>query len=94
MSDVGRWLEGLGLGRYAEAFAAHDIDLDIVAELSEPDLERLGVSLGDRKRLLRAIAGLAGAAPAVAAPAPPPQAAAPARRSRRAATRPSAASSP
>ena len=42
MSDVGRWLEGLGLGRYAEAFAAHDIDLDILAELSEPDLERLG----------------------------------------------------
>ena len=93
MSDVGRWLEGLGLGRYAEAFAAHDIDLDVVAELSEPDLERLGVSLGDRKRLLRAIAGLAGAAPTVAA-APPPQAAARPRRSHRAATRPSAASSP
>src|SRR6516225_3706488 len=58
--NVGAWLAELGLAKYAEAFAANDIDLDILPELTDADLERLGVaSLGDRKRLLRAIASLA-----------------------------------
>jgi class 3 adenylate cyclase/tetratricopeptide (TPR) repeat protein len=86
MTDIGAWLEGLGLGRYADAFAENDIDLDILADLSERDLLRLGVSLGDRKRLMRAIAALTGAEPdAVASsstaapgePRPPPETARP-----------------
>jgi class 3 adenylate cyclase len=56
MTGVGQWLEDLGLGRYAEAFAASDIDFDILTDLTEADLAQLGVSLGDRKRLLRGIA--------------------------------------
>ncbi len=60
MSDVGRWLDGLGLGQYAAAFAKDDIDWDVLAELDEPDLEKLGLSLGHRKKLLKAISGLAG----------------------------------
>ena len=71
MRDLDRWLEGLGLGRYAEVFAESAIDFDILPELTESDLEKLAIPLGDRKRLLRAIAALA------APPSEPPVAAAP-----------------
>jgi len=56
--DVGGWLRRLGLGQYEALFRASDIDADILPELTEVDLEKLGVSLGHRKRLLRAISGL------------------------------------
>jgi hypothetical protein len=55
MAKVKEWLEDLGLGRYAELFAEHHIDFDVLADLTESDLAQLGVSLGDRKRLMRAI---------------------------------------
>src|SRR5271166_4949791 len=69
--DVGGWLRSLGLGQYAALFRASDIDADILPELTEADLEKLGVSLGRRKRLLRAISGLA--APEISAPPTKPQ---------------------
>ena len=69
--DVGGWLRGLGLGQYEALFRASDIDADILPELTEVDLEKLGVSLGHRKRLLRAISGLT-----VAATSPAPTASA------------------
>ena len=56
--DVGGWLRSLGLGQYEALFRASEIDADILRELSEVDLEKLGVPLGHRKRLLRAISGL------------------------------------
>jgi class 3 adenylate cyclase/tetratricopeptide (TPR) repeat protein len=59
--DLERWLADLGLGKYAEAFAANGVDWDVLADLTEKDLESLGLLLGDRKRLLRAIAALDGA---------------------------------
>ncbi len=77
MTEVGAWLDGLGLGRYADAFTASDIDFDVLADLCEADLAQLGVSLGDRKRLLRAIAALTQSTPVERPPAPP-EAAAPA----------------
>ncbi len=55
MSDVAQWLEGLGLGKYAEVFAENDIGPDVLAHLTEEHLKELGVSLGDRLRLLKAI---------------------------------------
>ena len=55
MRDVDHWLEGLGLGRYADLFAEHEIDLEVLPDLSEHDLEKLGVPLGHRKKLARAI---------------------------------------
>jgi class 3 adenylate cyclase/predicted ATPase len=64
--DVGGWLRSLGLGRYEALFRASEIDADILPELTEVDLEKLGVPLGHRKRLLRAISGLAAAATAAA----------------------------
>jgi oligopeptide/dipeptide ABC transporter ATP-binding protein len=59
--DVGGWLKGLGLGQYEALFRASDIDADILPELTDVDLKELGVPLGHRKRLLRAISGLAAA---------------------------------
>ena len=68
--DVGGWLRSLGLGQYEALFRASDIDTDILPELTDIDLEKLGVSLGHRKRLLRAISGLTAAetSPAPSAP--------------------------
>src|SRR6516164_4152448 len=57
--DVGGWLRSLGLGQYEALFRASEIDADILPELTDADLEKLGVPLGHRKRLLRAISGLA-----------------------------------
>ncbi len=56
--DVGDWLRGLGLGQYEAVFLENDIDADVLPELTEADFEKVGVSLGHRKRLLKAIAGL------------------------------------
>jgi class 3 adenylate cyclase/tetratricopeptide (TPR) repeat protein len=62
MNDLRDWLRGHGLEQYADAFEADDIDLDILPDLNEGDLEQLGLSLGNRRRLLKAIAGLGAAA--------------------------------
>src|SRR6202161_3091611 len=67
MNDLRDWLRSNGFEQYADTFEANDIDLDILPELSEHDLEQLGVSLGNRRRLLKAIAGGA-AAPAPSKP--------------------------
>jgi hypothetical protein len=56
--DVRKWLEDLGLGKYVETVVANDVDMEAVHDLGESDLERLGLSLGHRKKLLRAIAEL------------------------------------
>ena len=49
--DVGGWLRNLGLGQYEPAFIENAIDIDVLPELTEGDLEKLGMTLGDRKRL-------------------------------------------
>ena len=62
MPQVADWLQKLGLGQYAESFAENDIDFAILADLTDQDLEKIGVaSLGHRRKLLRAIADLKGA---------------------------------
>ena len=56
--DVGVWLRGLGLGRYETVFREHAIGMDVLADLTDGELAQIGVPLGDRKRLLKAIASL------------------------------------
>jgi len=56
MSDLRGWLRAHNLEQLAETFEANDIDIDIFTELNEADFEKLGVSLGNRRRLLKAIA--------------------------------------
>src|SRR5262245_16608378 len=75
MHTIRQWLERLGLPQYAEVFAANDVDLDALRFLTESDLEKLGVSLGNRKKLLNAISQLDGSHPpaAVASGKPPHQ---------------------
>ena len=58
MVDVSRWLAEQGLGHHAEAFAKNGIAGDILRDLTDTDLKELGLNLGDRKRLLKAIAAL------------------------------------
>ncbi|MBB2929282.1 adenylate/guanylate cyclase domain-containing protein [Paraburkholderia silvatlantica] len=72
--DIGQWLRALGLEQYAQAFAANDIDLSLLAQLTDADLRELGVqSLGHRKRILAAAAPHPPAAvlPVAQAPAAP-----------------------
>jgi class 3 adenylate cyclase len=76
--DIDRWLEGLGLSTYREAFHANDVDFETLKLLTAEDLQQIGVkSVGHRRRLIEAIAALgrsppdADEAPA-AAPSPSP----------------------
>ena len=55
MSDLRDWLRAHNLEQYAAAFEANDIDLDILPDLDDHDLAQLGLSLGNRRRLLKAI---------------------------------------
>ena len=58
MQQIAEWLEKLGLGQYAQRFAENDIDPSVLRDLTDHDLEKIGVSLGHRRRILRAIAEL------------------------------------
>src|SRR5271157_5851547 len=65
MQQIADWLEKLGMSEYAQRFAESDIDIDVLGELTDQDFDRLGVSLGHRRRMLRAIREL-GASPIAA----------------------------
>jgi class 3 adenylate cyclase/tetratricopeptide (TPR) repeat protein len=65
--DIEAWLQGLGLERYVPAFRENEIDAEVLPELTEADLATLGLPLGPRRKLLKAIAGLRqGASPSPA----------------------------
>ena len=63
MQQIADWLKTLGMSEYAERFAESDIDTSVLRDLTDQDLKELGVSLGHRRKMLRAIAELAGVAP-------------------------------
>ena len=68
--DIDGWLRGIGLAQYAEMFRANDIDGEMLGRLTNDDLKDIGVaSFGHRKKLLEAIAELAGAFPVSPQPA-------------------------
>ncbi|MDE2402014.1 MAG: AAA family ATPase [Burkholderiales bacterium] len=58
MASMSDWLRSIGLHRLEDVLLKNDINLDVLHSLSEPDLDKLGVSMGDRKRLLQAIGTL------------------------------------
>ncbi len=60
--DIGGWLRGLGLEQYEAAFRENAIEFDVLPELTDLHLKDLGVSLGHRLKMLRAIRELAGEA--------------------------------
>lgn len=61
------WLSTHGLAHLGGMFQQHAIDIDVLPDLTAEDLAEMGVALGDRKRVLKAIASIA---PAPATPAP------------------------
>jgi class 3 adenylate cyclase len=69
MRQIAEWLAKIGLERYAPAFIDNDIDVEVLRYLTDADLEKIGVSLGHRRKLLAAIAELGGGP---ATPAQPP----------------------
>jgi len=54
--DVSQWLEQLGLSQYVGLFTENEVDVDVLPDLTEQDLKDLGIPLGHRKKLLKAIA--------------------------------------
>jgi SAM domain (Sterile alpha motif) len=58
MQQVADWLEKLGLGQYAQRFAENDISFSVLPDLTDQHLKEIGVSLGHRLQLLRAITEL------------------------------------
>jgi class 3 adenylate cyclase len=67
MQQIADWLKKLGMSEYAERFAENDIDMAVLPDLTDQHLKDLGVSLGHRLKMLRAIRDLSGAADAVTA---------------------------
>jgi class 3 adenylate cyclase len=63
MQQIADWLNALGLEQYAQCFAENDIDVSVLRHLTDADLEKIGVSLGRRRKMLAAIAELYGATP-------------------------------
>jgi hypothetical protein len=56
MHDLAHWLEALGMSEYAQRFAENDIDIEVLGDLNDADFDRLGVSIGHRRKLLKALA--------------------------------------
>src|SRR5215813_13005838 len=55
MQQIADWLEKLGMSEYAQCFAKNDIDIEVLSELTDKDFDRLGVSIGHRRKMMRAI---------------------------------------
>jgi len=79
MQQIADWLKKLGMSEYAPRFVENRVDLSVLPDLTDQDLEKLGVLLGDRHKMLRAIRDLGNSSVAATAP-PAPVATEPARR--------------
>src|SRR5580700_9265854 len=66
MQPIADWLKNLGMSEYAQRFAENDIDIAVLPDLTDQHLKDLGVSLGHRVKMLRAIRELAGSTPVTA----------------------------
>jgi hypothetical protein len=73
MQDLAQWLEELGMSEYAQRFAENRIDLSVLPELTDQHLKDIGIALGDRLKMLRAIRELTDAAPLPGLTGPKPQ---------------------
>ena len=56
MINLQQWLDDLGLGQYAKLLAENHIDQEVLPKIADKDLERLGIPLEHRKRLIDALA--------------------------------------
>jgi class 3 adenylate cyclase len=67
MQPIAEWLEKLGLEQFRR-FAENGVDFSVLRHLTDQDLKDIGVLLGYRRKMLSAIAELAGAVPATLQP--------------------------
>src|SRR6185503_13592303 len=59
MQTVRQWLGQLGFPEYVEVFERNAIDLELLLDLTDEDLQNLGITaLGHRKKLLKGIEAL------------------------------------
>src|SRR5258708_37119369 len=72
MQGIAEWLASIGLEEYAQRFAENAIDLSVVRDLTELDLKDLGLPVGHRRKMLRAIRQLNEAAVVKPQPATEP----------------------
>ena len=68
MQSIADWLNNLSMSEYAQRFAENDIDIAVLPDLTDQHLKDLGVSLGHRLKMLRAIRELASDTPVTAHP--------------------------
>jgi predicted ATPase len=71
VSTIAEWLASRGMSEYAQRFAESHIDLSVLPDLTDQDLEKLGVRLGARRRMLRAIRYPGNVSVAATAPSTP-----------------------
>jgi SAM domain (Sterile alpha motif) len=58
MQQIADWLKKLGISEYAERFGENDIDMPVLPDLTDQHLKDLGVALGHRLKMPRAIRDL------------------------------------
>jgi class 3 adenylate cyclase len=71
MQRIADWLDKLGMSEYAQRFAENRIDFSVLPDLTDQHLKDLGIALGDRLKMLRAIRDFGNASVAVTAPSAP-----------------------
>jgi class 3 adenylate cyclase len=63
VATISEWLASLGMSEYAQCFADNRIDdVSILRDLTDQDLKDIGVPLGHRRKMQRAIAEMVGTA--------------------------------
>jgi class 3 adenylate cyclase/predicted ATPase len=73
MQQITDWLHNLGMSEYTQCFAENRIDFSVLPDLTDQHLKDLGIALGDRLKLLRAIRELSGVVSIPRQPEPEPQ---------------------
>jgi class 3 adenylate cyclase/tetratricopeptide (TPR) repeat protein len=58
VQEIADWLNKLGMSEYIQRFAENRIDFSVLPDLTDQDLEKMGVVLGDRRKILRAVTAL------------------------------------
>ena len=69
MVEVGFWLQSVGLPQYEGTFRRNAIGVDVLPDLTDDNLREMGLPLGDRLKLLKAIAALRGERASLTGPA-------------------------
>jgi hypothetical protein len=71
MQQIADWLKNLGMSEYAQRFAENKIDISVLPDLTEQHLKDLGIALGHRLKMPRAIRDVGNGSIAVTAPSVP-----------------------